>query len=284
MTPTELPSFEATWWPIELDTVAGGSERIVIGTVVRAGSGQSQVRQIISPPMLNAMFATAGKGMQLIVGTTVIQLQEQLNQGVAVENLQYPFGGVRTGVGRDCVANDLNEVFEVAIRLSTAFGVSNFGIRESVPNETKIAFDDWANRVRTQVLMNERVLASREYFNIRVRLTSRKQSSIGFLHERYVANFGVLRPGHSSQDTRALKLKIFDLEVFRRMQPDADEAEVIVGCPTIPAGSPYPLKEIEALEDSWQFIVNESKARDISPVRCEGAVTAANHLLKRIAA
>ena len=66
MTPTELPTFEATWWPLMLETVPGSGEHLAVAVVVRAASGQSQVRQLISPAALNSMFGDAGKGMPLL--------------------------------------------------------------------------------------------------------------------------------------------------------------------------------------------------------------------------
>lgn len=284
MTPTDLPTFEATWWPVVLDTVNGGEERLVIGTVARAASGQSQVRQAIPPATLNAMFTTAGKGMQLIVGTTMLEMQKQLDAGVRPEDLDPPFGGVRLGHPRDCVARDLNEVFAVAIRLTSAFGVSDFGTRERVTPETQLAFDDWAERVRLELLMHENRLQLEAHFNMRVQLAPRKFSHVGFMHGGYVANFGVLRPGHGSDDTRALKLKLFDIGAYRRLNAmTVHAAEVIVGYPDIAGNSAFSRREIETLDASWRFLEDEARARNVTPVRCHTVHEAANHLRRKAA-
>jgi hypothetical protein len=284
MNHSDLPTFEAAWWPLVLETVPGGTERIVIGTIARSASGQSQVRQVIPPATLNAMFASAGKGMQLVVGTTVLGIQQQLDAGVRVEDVSLPFGGVHVGEERDCVAHDFNEVFDIAVRLTSAFGVSNFGVRETVTPETQLAFDDWALRVREHLAMSQRRLELEGMFNVRVQLAARKNSHIGFLFGGYAANFGVLRPGHGSADTRALKVKVFDIGAYRRMNKmTVTRAEVIIGCPQLAGDSAFSSREVEGLESSWQFIADESRARGIEPVRCVSAQDAAAHI-ERMAA
>ena len=85
----------------------------------------------------------------------------------------------------------------MAVRLSSAFGISTFGTVEKVGRETQMAFDEWADQIREQTLMTwEQPLT--DAFNVKVKWPSRKQSRIGFVYGGYAANFGVLRPGFSS--------------------------------------------------------------------------------------
>lgn len=279
---TELPTFEATWWPVVLETIPGSAERIVAGIVVRSESGQSQARQIIPPATLIAMFGSAGKGMQLVIANTLIDLQQQLNAGTHVKELEFPYGGIVLGTERDCLAHDLNEVFEIAVRLSSAFGISTFGNVETVGRETKMAFNQWAEEVRAQTLMTtEATLAGA--FNVKVKWGTRKQTRIGFVYGGYVANFGMLRPVFSSGDTRALKLKIFDLNTYSRTHPLAVEStELIVGVPLPPGDDKMARRELEGLNSSWEFIMEEARARDVVPVRCARPADAANHLMQHM--
>lgn len=282
MKPTELPSYEATWWPVVLETIPGSAERIVTAIVAQGESGQSKVRQIIPPTTLVAMFGSAGKGMQLLIGNTVVNLQQQLDAGVHVKELEFPYGGVELGQPRDCLAHDLNEVFEVAVRLSSAFGISTFGMVEKVGRETQMAFDEWAEQVKTQTQVTWQSPLT-DAFNVKVKSPSRKQTRIGFVYGGYAANFGVLRPSFSSGDTRALKLKLFDLETYRRSRPVAvHDAEVIVGCPMITAQSPLSRREQDSVNSSWEFIADEARARNVVPIRCERPTDAASHLLQRL--
>lgn len=280
MTPIELPAFEATWWPVMLETVPGSGELISIAHVVRAASGQSQVRQAVPPATVAIMFGNAGKGMLLVVGQTVLSLQAQLDAGVKVEALVPPFGGIALGGQRDCVAHDLNEVFDVAARLGGAFGASQFGAAEKPSAETQRAFDEWADRVRDQLLAEEAWQRLASAFNVPVNLMAHKRARIGFLYGSYAANFGVLRPGKTaSSDSRALKVKIFDLEVLKRGHGLAvHRAEIIVGCPDWSGNTVYTRREGDGLRASWEFIEFEARQRNIAAVRCMDVLDAAKHL------
>ena len=218
--------------------------------------------------------------MGLVIGNTVVSLQRQLDNGVPVSELQPPFGGVALGAARDCVAHDLNEVFEVAARLGGAFCESQFGVPERPSAETQRAFDEWAERVRERLLAtvdNHRFAAA---FNVPVNFIERKRARVGFMLGDYAANFGVLRPGRkSSTDARALKVKIFDLEVLRRRQSlVVHRAELIVGCPDWSSNSVFSRREADGLRSSWEFIASEAKQRHITAVRCPGVIEAAHHL------
>lgn len=280
----DLPTFEAHWWPLLLETVPGSGETLCVATIVRAASGQSQVRQLIAPPMLSSMFGEAGKGMVLIVGRTVLELREQLDKGVPVENLEMPFGGMALGHMRECLANDMNEVFEVSFRLGGAFGVSQFGRAETIPSATRKAFQEWAERVREQLLAavagDENRLDWQRSFNVPVSLLGRKKARFGLVRADYAANFGVLRPGRdASGDVRALKVKLFDLEALKRSQPmTVHRMELIVGYRREAPNGPLTTRAITTHQDSWDFIAHEANQRGVGLVRSVSAQEAAAHL------
>ena len=281
MTPSELPTFEAQWWPVMLETVHGSGEALCVGVIVRSAGGQASVRQAIPPSTLAAIFGSAGKGMVFVVGQTVLELKKQLDGLLSVEQLEFPFGGLRLGHARDCVARDANEVFDIAMRLSTAFSLSTFGaVAPSPDEEARRAFDEWANKVRDEVLAADLKEKLSTAFNVPVPLGNRKKLRVGFLMGDYVAQFGVLRIGRSiSADQRALKLKVFDLETLRRERAlQFQRAELIVGVET--PGDSHPSRQRESLEEAWEFITHEAKERGVSPVRYATAYDAGRHLLQ----
>lgn len=284
MTPSELPTFEAQWWPVMLETVNGSGEALCVAVIVRARSGQASVRQAIPPATLASLFGSAGKGMVFLVGQTVLDLKRQLDLLTSVENLELAFGGFRFGTPRDCVARDANEVFDIAMRLSTAFSMSTFGAAAPSPDEeARRAFDEWAGKVRDELLAAERKDSLSSAFNVPVPVSTKKKLRVGFVYGDYVAQFGVLRIGRSmSADQRALKLKLFDLEVLRRERALAfQRAELIVGVENL--GDSYPSRQREALAETWDFITHEAKERGVTPMRYANAHDAGEHLL-RIAA
>lgn len=280
MTPTDLPTFEAQWWPVQLETVPGSGECLTIAIIVQARTGQTAVRQAILPHTLISMFGTAGKGMILIVGDTVLHIDRQLRDMVPLEMLELPFGGLRVGPRRDVLARDINEVFDIAMRLGSGFALSNFGVRvaEAGDKEARKAFDEWAEKVRLQVMATEWQDRMRNAFNLHITLSTRKKLRVGFLQDGYVAQFGVLRPGKSiAADVRALKVKLFDIDSLRRDQVlHLRQAELLIGYQT--AGDAFTRRQRESLNESWAYVEYEARQRDVVTVRCQNAEMAARHL------
>ena len=279
MIPSELPTFEAQWWPVILETVHGSGEALCVAVVVRSSGGQASIRQAIPPSTLTAIFGNAGKGMVFLVGQTVLELKKQLDTLASVESLDFPFGGFHIGAPRDCIARDANEVFDIAMRLSTAFSLSTFGaVLPSPDEEARRAFDEWANKVREEVLAVDLMDRLSAAFNVPVPFGKRRKLRVGFLLGGYVAQFGVLRIGKSmSADQRALKLKVFDLESLRREQAlQFQRAELIVGVEN--PGDSHPSRQKESLAETWEFITYEAKQRGVTPVRYATAHDAGEHL------
>lgn len=269
-----------------METIPGSGELITVAILARAASGQAKVRQTIAPALLSTLFGpSCGKGMQMMIGTTVLSLQKQLDEGVSFDKIELPFGGFAFAHARDGVARDFSEVFDIAVRLSAAFGVSAFGTRQAVPDSSKRAFEDWADKVRSDLLAAELKQAfTVEEFNVRIKL-ARKHVKFGFLRRGYAANFAVLRPGQTSGDSRSLKAKVFDLEALRRDQIlPIDHAEVLLGSPPESALAAFSNRELETFHASMAFIADEAKARNVGLVRCSNSAEAANHIRQRVRA
>lgn len=284
----DLPDFEATWWPVQLETVPGSGERLTVALVVRARNGQATVRQVLEPPTLMGMFGTEGKGMQFVVGTTVLKLREQLDNLVAVQELQFPFGGIALGSERDCIARDVNEIFGIATRMSSGFALSAFGAHddEDAPAdaEVKKAFDEWSDKIRMDVVIAQAKDQWSHAFNVPLTLNGRKKARFGFVGGGYVAQFGVLRAGKNiSQDLRALKLKLFDLEVVRRELPmQFSHAELVIGFQE--PGPTTPTRQRDTLLASWEHLAHEAQERKVGALRYVTPHEAANHVLAMAAA
>lgn len=285
MFPAELPTFEATWWPVSMETVAGSGEAITVAIIVRAASGQSAIRQVIDPATLNAMFGVNHhKGMHWMVSNVVVQAQRALDAGVPVEDVEFAFGGFSRLHARDCVARDLNEVFDLAVSMASGFVDSPFGRRAPDTDASGAAFHDWAAGVREALFASNQLELQDREFNVRVKLHS-KTVSFGLLHGRYAANFGVLRPGHASADVRSLKVKLFDLGSLRNdSMRGVDHFEVLMGCPPGNALAAYSRREVDGFHQTLEFITAEARMRDVALVRCADHSDAANHILRMLAA
>lgn len=285
MNQAELPTFEATWWPVSMETVAGSGEAITVAIIARAASGQSSIRQVIDPATLNAMFgANYHKGMHWMVSTLVVHAQKALDAGVPVERLEFAFGGFSRLHARDCVARDLNEVFDLAVSMASGFVDSPFGRRPASADTPSAAFHDWAAGVRDALFASDQVQLQDNEFNVRVKLHN-KTVAFGLLHGRYAANFGVLRPGHAATDVRSLKVKLFDLESLRNdPMRGIEHFEVLMGCLPASALAPYSRREVDSFHQTLEFITVEARMRDVTLVRCADHADAANHIVRAIAA
>lgn len=285
MQQAELPKFSASWWPLRMETIPGSGETLTVAIMVRATSGQASIRQVVQPAVLGALFGTdTAKGVQAMVTTTLIEVQHQLEGGVVAETVELPFGGFSFGEIRGGVARDLNETFDVAVRLTSAFGQSAFGKREEVEESSRRAFEDWAERVQAELsrLTDPLEADNSEIFNVRVKL-AQKSVRFGMIHDGYAINFGVLRPTHTSGDLRSLKAKVFDLEALRRDQIfPIDQADVLAGCPSADALSIYSRREVATYRESLEFVESESRARNIAFVRCSSPAEAAEHIRSRL--
>lgn len=283
MIPIDLPDFHAQWSPLRMETIPGSGECMTVAILVHAASGQSAIRQAVQPRVLAELFGmSAGKGVGAMVAETVHAIQRQLDAGIPPAKVEPPFGGFELGAFKDCVARDINDVFDVGVRLSAAFGESNFGRNAEASEASQQAFDDWADRVKLALLKFEVIRQDSEAalkdFNVRLRI-GRKHVRFGLLHNNYAANFGVLRPGHISGDMRSLKVKVFDLQGLKREQLLAlQHTDVLVGCPAPGMLEPYSKREVESFHQSMEYIEVESRARGIRLVRCDTAERAANHV------
>ncbi|MFG6413822.1 hypothetical protein ACG02S_07900 [Roseateles sp. DC23W] len=286
MQPFDLPSFAASWWPVFMETVPGSGERITVAIIVReAESGRASVRAAIAPSVYSTLFgASAGKGMLAMATTTIVELQRQLDEGVPVEKLEPPFGGFAFGTEHDGVARDAAELFDVGLRMSSGLGVSGFGAAPARPSASSMAFDEWADNVRAELLTHMATLKfNPQEFRARVKV-ARKTLQFGFMRGGFVANFGLLRPGSAAADCRALKTKIFDLEAVRREQLlPVNRADVVLGCPGAKALTVHSQREVETFHASWDFLATEARARGVNLVRCESHVEAARHIAMQVA-
>ena len=269
-----------------METVSGSGERLTIAIIVRSKGGQATVRQAIDPPTIAAIFGKEGKGMQFIVGTTVLKIHEQLSKLVPVSKLEFPFGDIHRGTGRECTARDANEVFGIALRMSSGFAQSSFGMSQqemSPAKEVQLAFEEWTDKIRTEVLIAQEREQWSSFFNVSIPLLGRKKARFGFVNGGYVAQFGVLRPGtNAASDLRALKIKLFDLEVVRReLALQFSTAELVVGF-----NDPHdavPSRQRETLLAAWEHLEYEAKERKIRAIRYKSAHEAAGHVMQMVA-
>lgn len=273
----DLPRYKARWWPLYLEPIPGSGEQLTIAVAAVGDDGDSQIRQVLPRSALAMLFGPHSTGIFAVVTQTLTDVQSQLENGVRVPDIAMPFDGLDFGAEREAWADNINAVFDQAVRLTSSLGATAFGETRSLDSEVERVFAEWATKVRENVVAKRTAWNDRFEHNIRV--GGRRPTRINFIHDDYAANFGVIRPKKPA-DIRALKIKLFDLERLRRHQPlIVKRVEVLVGIPkqNTPGltGRDYSL-----LKDSFDFIYHEGIARDVPVHRFESAREVAKHLLK----
>lgn len=286
MTAHEFPTFYAEWRPLLLRPTPGSAEALTVGMLVRVHGGQAQVRQVMAPQTLRDVFGAAGPGMLAVVVRTLSELQRQLDDATPVERLEMPFGGFELGRSDEVAARDLNEAFDIVSRMGTAFGTSRFGApTPRAPNESQRAFEDWARQVRDQASLVAANVPLLEGFDQKMRVSARRIVRFGYMHERFAAQFGVLRTGRrGSADLRGVKVKIFDLQSLAQWQPIAQRrAAIFIGTVDL-ASAGLAVHDRESLAESWRFVDQEARARGVEAVRCPTPQAAVEALVERLRA
>jgi hypothetical protein len=285
MFPADLPGFEATWWPVTMETVPGSGEAITVAIIARAASGQASVRTVLDPATLNGMFGhTHAKGLHWMISTTVLQAQKALDAGTPVEQLDFAFGGFHRLHARDCVAHHIDEVFDQAVAMSSGFVDSPWGRPDESEEAGPDALHEWAAGVREALFAARGMDLRDEQFNVKVKLHN-KMVAFGLLRVPYAANFGVLRPGNASTDIRTLKVKVFDLGSLRN-DPSlgVERFDVLMGCPPSNALTAFSRREVDSFHQAVEYIQFEARARNVNIVRCAQHAAAAAHIARAIAA
>lgn len=275
--PFALPTYQANWWPVYLEPIPGSGERLTVAVIVNGNDGVRQVRSVLPISAFRMLYGDHAMGMMAVVVQTLERIQSQMNQRTAISRLKLPYGGVHIGAKRDSLADDINGVFDQAVRLTSSLGITTFG-EATDSSDVQKAFAEWAARIRNVVISDHRYAAWNERFEHNVKLGTRK-ARINFIAGQYVANFGVLRP-QTPADMRALKIKIFDLERYRRHHPLLPlDIEVLIGVPSREGNSLSP-KAAQSIADNFDYVHSEGEARKIKVLKFTSPESVARHLQK----
>ncbi|MDR5813350.1 hypothetical protein QCE62_07055 [Caballeronia sp. LZ033] len=280
MIPFELPDYSADWWPIYLEPIPGSGERLTIAVITVGRDGQRQVRSTLPKAALTMLYGEHSTGMMAVVVQTLERVQRQLDEHTDPKKITLPFGGVFLGQPRDALADDINGVFDQAIRLTSSLGVTAFGEANSRTSEVARVFAEWSLKVRESVLRKHATWDER--FERNVKVSGKKSARISYMHHEYAANFGVIRPRQGA-DIRALKIKIFDLEQVRRQNPlTVRQVEVLVGVPN-EATPGLTTRDARSISENFEYIYYEGRARDIVVRKFDSPREVAKHLVKQAA-
>lgn len=229
-----LPAYRAEWRSLQFETIPGSGERFTFAIIARGQDGRTDIRDVLKPGVLRAMYGPQGDVLQGLMIRSIIRIKEQLDAGGDWLTLPCLSSNVFLGAMRPTLADDLEQVFDQAIRLSAGLGHSTIGAAEENEVDVDAEIRSWASRVKSfATVMDDRL---KPFFNHRIKQHDprRPKAVIGFMTDRYAASFGVLhaRSDRMSADITVIKRRLWDLSQLDYGQlVSIKDREIIVGHP-----------------------------------------------------
>ncbi len=222
-------SVKAVWWPVYFEPMPGSGERLTALVAAVDSSGRHQVRVTLRDSVLRALYGGKAEGVIQIVRIAADSLSRHLESSSDARQWLSPLTGFFVGEQDHARSDGLDGVIRQATRMCASFGVIQ--AVSQTESDSELAGLQWRDAVKAQLAGNTPELVA--FFDKKVALRDEKMSvRIGFMNDRYAAQFGVLR--HSAtrvqRDVMNLKGRIIDLA---QLQGDlfayAENREIIIG-------------------------------------------------------
>lgn len=280
----ELPRYKAQWRALQFETIPGSGERFTFAIVAMGSDGSSDIRDTLKPGALRALLGPQGEVLHGMMIRCIIDIKTHLDNRGDWLNLPLPLSNVMPGPIRPTMADNLEQVFEQAIRLSASLGSSSIGADENAPADVDADIRSWAGRIKSFVsVMNEDLSKA---FNRRspIQCQGKAQATIGFMHDSYAASFGVLhsRSDRISADIAAIKRRLWDLQQLRYGQIIVPQTEIIVGHASFASLKDKP-RMIKTLKHKLAVLELEAANASIGVFTTPDVRQAAEHIIKKIA-
>lgn len=282
----KLPTYRAEWRTLQFETIPGSGERFTFAVIAKGQDGRADIRDTLKPGVLRAMFGAQGDMLQGLMIRSIINIKAYLENGGDWLSAPLDLSNIFTGPVRPTLADDLDQVFDQAIRLSACLGHSTIGAEEVTELNVDAEIREWASRVKSFAMtMNDDL---KPYFNRRIKNNDQKnpRSVIGFMTDRYAASFGVIhaRSDRISSDITAIKRRLWDLNQLRfsGLLLVPKEREIIVGHPA------FELIEnnrsmVDTLQRKLTTLRQEAANAEIGVIEATTPMEAADYLVKKVA-
>jgi len=277
----QLPTYVADWRPLYFESIPGSGERFTFAIIARGQNGKVDIRDTLRPGVMRAMFLMQGEIMQGLMVRAILAIKQHLDQGK--DWMQFPIilSNIHVGPVHQTMADNFEQVFDQAIRLSASLGDSSIGASDNRTINVDADIESWAGRIRSFVEVMKEDLKGK--FNLNIKATDRRMTKarIGFMYGSYAASFGVLhtRSDRISADITAIKKKLWDLDRLRdnNYNPPSD-VEIIVG------HAPLELiegnsKMLHNLQCKLETLQEEAAQRQINVFKTSDVREAAKHII-----
>ena len=281
-----LPTYKAQWRPLQFETIPGSGERFTFAIMAKGEDGLTDIRDALKPGALKAMFGPQGDALQGMMIRSIIGIKAHLeNKGDWLEP-PLMFSSITPGPVRPTVADDLEQVFDQAIRLSACLGHSTIGADEAAEQDANAEIKEWSFRVKSFATTMDDSL--KNCFNKKIKGNDQRvsKSVIGFMTDRYAASFGVLhaRSDRISTDITAIKRRLWDLNQlsFSGLLLVPKAREIIVGHPSFELIK-HNKKMVNTLKHKITLLREDAANAEIGVKEASSPMEAAAYLVDRVA-
>lgn len=282
----QLPKYKAEWRALQFETIPGSGERFTFAVMACGQDGKADIRDALKPGVLKTLFGRQGEVLQGLMIRCIINIKAHLDDGGHWLEAPMPLSSIFPSPVRPTMADDLEQVFDQAIRLSACLGHSTIGAAQDTQTNVHAEIKEWALRVRSYATtMNDQL---RPFFNRKIDGPRDKATHpvIGFLTDHYAANFGVLhaRSDRISADITAIKRRLWDLNQlgYSGLLIVPKEREIIVGHPAFEL-----IQQNKAMVDNLKrkldTLRKEAANAQIGVKEATTPMEAADYLVKKVA-
>lgn len=233
-----VPVFRARWTPVYLEPIQGSGERLTVAIVVTTGE-RAEIRPVVRPDVLKAIFGAKAKGIRGIVELAVDSLSGYLKASGSIAGWRSPISGIHLGQDREAASDDVEGIIRQAIQSAASLSVLDPLSQDSSDDEEsqiQVANRKWADQIRDEI--GKRRLELLPYFNRPGKFFENGEPvRFGFLGQGLVAQFGVLRPASIQPSVRDARARLWELSRARRLA-EVRNVGLILYVPTMPAESP----------------------------------------------
>jgi hypothetical protein len=280
-----LPTYRAQWRAVYFETIPGSGERFTFAILVRGSDGRSDIRDTLRPGTMRAMLGSKGEVLHGMMVRAIVAIKQHLDKGGNWLESPLLLSNMVIGPIRDTLAENFEQVFDQAIRLSASLGESSIGAEQDQPLNLDAEIQAWASRIRSFVEAMQVNLKGN--FDLRIKDAQQlgNKARIGFMHSHYAASFAVLhsRSERISADISSIKKKLWDLDQLRHNRLDApQQLEIIVG------HTPFELissnqKMFQTLSNKLEILRAEAANKNIDVFPTSDVKEAADHILRKVA-
>lgn len=281
---TALPAFKlrAQWWPIYFEPLAGSGERITAFVALQLNDDSApEIRNTLRADVLRNIYGRKSSGIQVLFEIVQESLRDHLRTHANPTGWTMPTTGFSIGSMRWAHGNTKSELLDQAVMMCASLGTVDAITSNEADSE--LVSEKWMAEIRL-------ALPSpwTKSFNRKVNLSGESgwNVHIGFMTDRYAAQFGVLRPqtNRFSQDQLILKARMMDLAQLRGdLFAYTENREVIVGRPSFSDQS-LSTSQRHRLESRLGFLEKEADAVNIRLLHTDSPKEAAAWITTKLAA